>query len=106
MEVTKMSLLPGMPSPLGYLSVLLTLLFAACSPAPATTGSAGTGGSGAPSVSTPAPLVAPALTATTKPAHTGELTVFAASSLTDAFDEIAAQFQAANPGVKVTYNYG
>jgi molybdate transport system substrate-binding protein len=93
-------------TPLAYFGVLLTLLFAACSPAPATPGSAGAGGSGAPSVSTPAaPAVSPAATATTKPALNGELTVFAASSLTDAFNEIATQFQSANPGVKVTYNY-
>jgi molybdate transport system substrate-binding protein len=39
-------------------------------------------------------------------AVSGEITIFAASSLTDAFNEIGAQFQAANPGSKVTFNYG
>jgi molybdate transport system substrate-binding protein len=34
------------------------------------------------------------------------LTVFAASSLTDAFKEIKAAFEHANPGVAVTYNFG
>ncbi len=34
------------------------------------------------------------------------LTVFAASSLTDAFNEIATTFSAANPGVTVQFNYG
>ncbi len=34
------------------------------------------------------------------------LTVFAASSLTDAFNEIGAAFEAANPGVKVSFSYG
>lgn len=35
-----------------------------------------------------------------------ELFVFAASSLTDAFDEIAVAFETANPGVDVVINYG
>src|SRR5215213_2997579 len=34
------------------------------------------------------------------------LTVFAASSLTDAFTEIEAAFESANPGVDVVYNFG
>lgn len=34
------------------------------------------------------------------------ITVFAAASLTDAFTEIKAQFEAANPGVTVVYNFG
>lgn len=34
------------------------------------------------------------------------LTVFAASSLTDAFTEIEAAFESANPGVDVIYNFG
>ena len=33
------------------------------------------------------------------------LTVFAAASLTDAFTEIGAAFEAANPGVTVTFNF-
>ena len=33
------------------------------------------------------------------------LTVFAAASLTDSFTEIGAQFEAAHPGVKVTFNF-
>jgi molybdate transport system substrate-binding protein len=36
---------------------------------------------------------------------TGELTVFAAASLTEAFREIAAAFERANPGVSVTFNF-
>jgi molybdate transport system substrate-binding protein len=35
-----------------------------------------------------------------------ELTVFAASSLTAAFGQIGTDFEAANPGVHVTYNFG
>lgn len=33
------------------------------------------------------------------------VTVFAAASLTDAFTELAAEFEAANPGVSVVYNF-
>ena len=36
----------------------------------------------------------------------GTLTVFAASSLTKAFNQIGKDFQAANPGVTVTFNFG
>jgi molybdate transport system substrate-binding protein len=36
---------------------------------------------------------------------TGELTVFAAASLTDAFENLAAAFEAAHPGVTVTLNF-
>jgi molybdate transport system substrate-binding protein len=35
----------------------------------------------------------------------GELTVFAAASLTDAFESLAAAFEAANPGVTITLNF-
>ncbi len=35
----------------------------------------------------------------------GSITVFAAASLTDAFDEVADAFEAANPGVSVTRNF-
>src|SRR4030042_1884464 len=38
-------------------------------------------------------------------AQTRELTVFAAASLTDAFEEIGNAFEAANPGVKVNFNF-
>ncbi len=45
-----------------------------------------------------APANAPAASATT-------VTVFAAASLTDAFKALAPAFEAANPGVKVVYNF-
>lgn len=35
----------------------------------------------------------------------GDVTVFAAASLTDTFTEIGAQFEAANPGVGVTFSF-
>ena len=36
----------------------------------------------------------------------GELTVFAAASLTDAFEAMQADLEAANPGLAITYNFG
>ncbi len=39
-------------------------------------------------------------------AEGGTVTVFAAASLTDAFTEIAAAFEAENPGVTVEFNFG
>lgn len=50
----------------------------------------------------PTSTAVPALTA---PAPR-ELTVFAAASLTDAFQEIGKQFEANHPGVKVAFNFG
>ena len=35
----------------------------------------------------------------------GELTIFAAASLTDAFKEMATQIEQANPGTKLTFNF-
>ncbi len=54
------------------------------------------------------PAKAPAATqAATKPATkvSGEVTVFAAASLTEAFGKIGAAFEAANPGAKVVFNF-
>jgi molybdate transport system substrate-binding protein len=69
--------------PKALVAVLLaTLVLAACSPSSST--SASTNGSAAST----------------------ELTVFAASSLTSAFNEIGSDFEAANPGATVTFNYG
>jgi molybdate transport system substrate-binding protein len=39
------------------------------------------------------------------PAEGGELTVFAAASLTDSFNQIKADLEAAHPGLTVTYNF-
>lgn len=35
----------------------------------------------------------------------GEMTIFTAASLTDAFKEVAAQIEQANPGTKLTFNF-
>ncbi|HEV2778215.1 MAG TPA: molybdate ABC transporter substrate-binding protein [Actinophytocola sp.] len=39
-------------------------------------------------------------------AVTGDITVFAASSLTETFTRLGKDFEAANPGAKVTFNFG
>ena len=36
----------------------------------------------------------------------GDISVFAAASLTDAFDEVGAAFEEANPDVSIEFNYG
>jgi molybdate transport system substrate-binding protein len=66
---------------------VVALVLAACSSSSSTSSSAGASGS-----SSPAKL-------------SGTLVVFAATSLTDAFDKIGAQFHQANPGVTVKFNY-
>lgn len=53
------------------------------------------------STTTPMPTAAP-----TEAQPTGAITVFAASSLTDAMNEIAAAFKAAHPGVDIQFNFG
>jgi molybdate transport system substrate-binding protein len=44
-------------------------------------------------------------TAAEVPRVQGELTIFSAASLSDAFKEIAAQLEQANPGTKLTFNF-
>lgn len=70
--------------PFNLLSIMLVsgLLVAACTTA-------------APPTTTAAPVQAPAQ----------KLTVFAAASLTDAFNEIGEQFKQQNPGVTLEFNY-
>ena len=43
---------------------------------------------------------------TAAPAESQAITVFAAASLTDAFTELGQAFEAANPSVTVTFNFG
>jgi molybdate transport system substrate-binding protein len=51
------------------------------------------------------PPAAPAATSGA-PTVTGNINVFAAASLTEAFNQISKDFTAANPGAKVTFNFG
>jgi molybdate transport system substrate-binding protein len=74
--------------------VALAVLFAAC-------------GGGGDSTATPSATPTAAVTATPTPTPlSGSITVFAASSLTDAFNEIGTTFKNDNPGVTVTFNFG
>jgi molybdate transport system substrate-binding protein len=63
-----------------------TLLAACSSNSPSSSGSGGTGSTGG--------------------AITGSITILAASSLTGAFTTIAQRFEAAHPGVHVTFSFG
>ncbi|MGH2560508.1 MAG: molybdate ABC transporter substrate-binding protein, partial [Thermomicrobiales bacterium] len=52
-----------------------------------------------------APTVAATPAAVEFPEEGGELVVFAAASLTDAFNQIKADLEAAHPGLTITYNF-
>lgn len=56
-------------------------------------------------VAVQAPTMAPTAVSPTSTPEPRTLTVFAAASLTDAFTEIGQNFEAANPGVTVTFNF-
>lgn len=62
----------------------------------------GTAGCGSKSGVASGPATTPASGAT---AVTGTVTVFAASSLTESFGQIGKDFEAANPGTTVTFNF-
>ena len=64
--------------------------------------SSGTGASSSASSSSPAASAS----ASSSAALSGSITVFAASSLKEAFTTIGNQFEAAHPGVKVTFSFG
>lgn len=53
----------------------------------------------------PAPSSQSATTSAEASAATGEITVFAAASLKATFTELGTQFQEANPGTTVTFNF-
>jgi molybdate transport system substrate-binding protein len=61
--------------------------------------------SAASPVATPAPVHEASPTAIAFPSGGGEVTVFAASSLTDSFGQIKTTLEAANPGLTITYNF-
>lgn len=71
---------------------LVALLSAACSPTAAQT----------PAIQAPVATSAP----TGAPAQPATLAVFAAASLTEAFTELGRAFEAAHPGVTVSFNFG
>jgi molybdate transport system substrate-binding protein len=59
----------------------------------------------AASATTAAPSEESTTTAAPEPALEGSITVFAAASLTDAFEEVGTAFEAANPGTTVEFNF-
>jgi len=84
------------------------------------TGSAGTTGTAAASSASPSPALTQGTGASSSPAATpaaspvastptakvtGSLTVFAASSLTAAFNDIGKQLEQQSPGTKITFNF-
>jgi molybdate transport system substrate-binding protein len=86
---------------------------AAPTAAPAATAAAETSATIAPAATaaaeaspTTAPTATPAATEAATPAPSGEaLTVFAAASLQDAFGQIGKDFETANPGAHVAFNF-
>lgn len=80
------------------LILLAALFLVGCAPAATPTA--------APTeVAVQAPTMAPTAMPPTSTPEPRTLTVFAAASLTDAFTEIGQNFEAANPGVTVTFNF-
>jgi len=69
---------------------------------------AGCSSSSSTGASSPASSSSPAASASasSSAALSGSITVFAASSLKEAFTTIGNQFEAAHPGVKVTFSFG
>lgn len=84
---------------LGLASITAVTL-AACSSSSSSSSSAS-----APPASS-APAATTSASASSYPALSGSITVFAASSLKEAFTTIGQQFEAANPGTKVTFSFG
>ena len=88
---------------------LAILLMIACSAAPAARVLASPAAQmptvvPATAVASVAPVI-PAPTVAAAPAIRGELIIFAAASLTDAFNQIGAALEQANPGAKLTFNF-
>lgn len=77
------------------LALLLSIFLTAC----------GASATSTPAPATEAPTLAPTAIPPTSTPEPRTLTVFAAASLTDAFTEIGAAFDAANPGVTTTFNF-
>jgi molybdate transport system substrate-binding protein len=92
---------------------LLLVPFAVLALGAASCGSDDDGGASADTTAAAATTEAPATTAaattetptTTTPGVEGDITVFAAASLTDAFTEVGEAFTAANPDAKATFSF-
>ncbi|MFN8381549.1 MAG: molybdate ABC transporter substrate-binding protein [Anaerolineales bacterium] len=77
------------------LALLLSIFLVSC----------GASATPTPAPATEAPTLAPTVVPPTSTPKPRTLTVFAAASLTDAFTEIGAAFDAVNPGVTTTFNF-
>src|SRR5712691_459469 len=73
---------------------LAAIAVAGCSSSSSSSTASGSGSSSAPAASS------------TSAAQTGTITVFAASSLKEAFTQLGKQFEAANPGDTVQFSFG
>lgn len=76
------------------LAAVAGLVLAGCSSGSGSTDAATTASAGAGTATSSAPTLS------------GSITVFAAASLQDTFTEIGKEVMAANPGLKVTFNFG
>jgi molybdate transport system substrate-binding protein len=105
-----------MLAPVMAMTVLLSLLLGVSAPAfvsaantidcsTVATPAAGSPTSATTSAGASTPAAAAAASPAAFPAGGGTLTVFAAASLTDSFNQIAKDLQAANPGLKIVYNF-
>jgi molybdate transport system substrate-binding protein len=83
--------------------IAFTVIVAGAAALAGCSSSSGTGTSGSASS---ASASSPAASASSSAALSGSITVFAASSLKEAFTTIGSQFEAAHPGVKVTFSFG
>jgi molybdate transport system substrate-binding protein len=98
----------------GIVPIWLSMVIAGCfftaelqaDPTPALAASIECGAEGTPASGEVAatPAAEPAVQVAF-PSSGGELTVFAAASLTDSFSEIEASLEAAKPGLSITYNF-
>ncbi|MGI9148693.1 MAG: molybdate ABC transporter substrate-binding protein [Chloroflexota bacterium] len=108
----------GVPPAAQPVAALTTAQKPAITPLPAASTAAPTAGVGALTQPTAAPIAAsataPVAQPTARPTSTpavaapvsGEIVVFAASSLTDVFQDMATAFQQANPDARLTFNFG
>ncbi|MEI7554062.1 molybdate ABC transporter substrate-binding protein [Candidatus Chlorohelix sp.] len=84
--------------------ILLSILIAACGDSSATPIATTVPATTKTALTTAAATTTVANSTTTTAA--GEIIVFAASSLTDPYNEIKTELENSNPGLKITYNFG
>jgi molybdate transport system substrate-binding protein len=89
-------------SPAAALAGLLAIALALCA---CRSSSSGSNASQSGTSGTAVSLSGQATATATAPAVQGQVTVFAAASLSDAFNQMKAQIEQANPGAKITFNF-